>query len=107
MNYENYISSMVEGKNVGLVGWPQGVAFKHMSLQSALPPLKILQDALKAGTCRWKVLTPMERERILKNFEYMVEKGEAKVKPKKGAGTTGSRAAQRQRVRVPRGRGTG
>ncbi|KAJ7767579.1 hypothetical protein B0H14DRAFT_3509785 [Mycena olivaceomarginata] len=88
MNYENYISSMVEGKNVGLVGWPQGVAFKHMSLQSALPPLKILRDALKAGTCRWKVLTPTERERILKNFEDMVEKGEAKVKPKKGAGTT-------------------
>jgi hypothetical protein len=88
MNYENYISSMVEGKNVRLVGWPQGVAFKHMSLQSALPPLKILWDALKAGTCRWKVLTPTERERILKNFEDMVEKGEAKVKPKKGAGTT-------------------
>ncbi|KAJ7726584.1 hypothetical protein B0H14DRAFT_2641062 [Mycena olivaceomarginata] len=86
MNYENYINSMVEGKNVGLVGWPQGVAFKHMSLQSALPPLKILRDTLKAGTCRWKVLTLTERECILKNFEDMVEKEEAKVKPKKGAG---------------------
>ncbi|KAF8212964.1 hypothetical protein K438DRAFT_1566417, partial [Mycena galopus ATCC 62051] len=83
MNYENYINSMVEGKNVGLVGWPQGVAFKRMSLQSALPPLKILRDALKAGTCRWKVLTCTERERILENFEDMIEKGEAKVKPKK------------------------
>ncbi|KAJ7721084.1 hypothetical protein B0H14DRAFT_2642515 [Mycena olivaceomarginata] len=75
MNYENYISSMVEGKNVGLVGWPQGVAFKRMSLQSALPPLKILRDALKAGTCRWKVLTPTERERILKNFETWSRRG--------------------------------
>ncbi|KAJ7773543.1 hypothetical protein B0H14DRAFT_3589089 [Mycena olivaceomarginata] len=87
MNYD-YSSSMVEGKNVGLVGWPQGIAFKRMSLQSAFPPLKILRDALRAGTCRWKVLTPTERERILKNFEDMVEKGEVKVKPKKGAGTT-------------------
>jgi hypothetical protein len=78
MNYENYISSMVEGKDVGLVGWPQGVAFKSMSLQSALPPLKILRDALKAGTCRWKVLTPTERERILKNFEDMSRRGRRK-----------------------------
>ncbi|KAJ7689741.1 hypothetical protein B0H14DRAFT_2233747, partial [Mycena olivaceomarginata] len=76
MNYENYIRSMVEGKNIGLVGWPQGVAFKRMSLQSALPPLKILRDALTAGTCRWKVLTLTERQRILNNFEDMVEKGE-------------------------------
>ncbi|KAJ6592960.1 hypothetical protein B0H19DRAFT_1055620 [Mycena capillaripes] len=30
MNYDNYIKSIVEGKNVGLVGWPQGVAFKRI-----------------------------------------------------------------------------
>ncbi|KAJ7144073.1 hypothetical protein C8R44DRAFT_865070 [Mycena epipterygia] len=82
MNYENYMASMVEGKNIGLVGWPQGVELKRMSLQSALPPLKILRDALKAGTCRWKVLTPTERQRILNNFEDMVEKGQAKAKAK-------------------------
>ncbi|KAJ7194192.1 hypothetical protein GGX14DRAFT_576511 [Mycena pura] len=83
MNYENYIKSMVEGKNIGLIGWPQGVAFKRMSLQSALPPLKILRDALNAGSCRWKVLPPSERQRILDNFEDMVEKGEAPVKATK------------------------
>ncbi|KAJ7831317.1 hypothetical protein B0H14DRAFT_3464161 [Mycena olivaceomarginata] len=83
MNYENYIRSIVEGKNVGLVGWPQGVVFKRMSLQSAIPPLQILRDALRAGTCRWKVLTPTERERIIKNFEDMVEKEEVKVKARK------------------------
>ncbi|KAJ7111069.1 hypothetical protein C8R44DRAFT_585017, partial [Mycena epipterygia] len=54
MNYENYIRSMVEAKNIGLVGWPQGVTFKRMSLQSTILPLQILHDALKAGTCRWK-----------------------------------------------------
>ncbi|KAJ7816902.1 hypothetical protein B0H13DRAFT_1923245 [Mycena leptocephala] len=82
MNYENYIKSMVERKNIGLIGWPQEVAFKQMSLQSALPPLMILCDALNAGTCRWKVLTPTERQRILANFEDMVEKGEVQVKAK-------------------------
>ncbi|KAJ7807679.1 hypothetical protein B0H14DRAFT_2609475 [Mycena olivaceomarginata] len=70
MNYENYISPMVEVKNVRL----------------------ILRNALKVGTCQWKVVTPTERERILKNFEDMVEKREAKVKPKKGAGTTGRKS---------------
>ncbi|KAJ7817317.1 hypothetical protein B0H13DRAFT_2379764 [Mycena leptocephala] len=82
MNYENYIKSMVERKNIGLVGWPQEVAFKRMSLQSALPPLMILRDALNVGTCHWKVLTPTERQRILANFEDMVEKGEVQVKAK-------------------------
>ncbi|KAJ7721984.1 hypothetical protein B0H14DRAFT_3520468 [Mycena olivaceomarginata] len=68
MNYENYISSMVEGKNVGLVGWPQGVAFKTLR---GLPV-----DRASA---------PTERERILKNFEDMVEKGERRVRvPEEG-----------------------
>ncbi|KAJ7791101.1 hypothetical protein B0H13DRAFT_2394383 [Mycena leptocephala] len=66
MNYENYIKSMVERKNIGL----------------RTPALMILRDALNAGTCRWKVLTPTERQRILANFEDMVEKGEVQVKAK-------------------------
>ncbi|KAJ7096445.1 hypothetical protein C8R44DRAFT_585145, partial [Mycena epipterygia] len=56
MNYENYIKALVEGKNVGLVGWPEGVDFKRMSKQSAIGPLRILRDALKCGTCKWKIL---------------------------------------------------
>ncbi|KAJ7893587.1 hypothetical protein B0H13DRAFT_1886293 [Mycena leptocephala] len=101
MNYENYIKSMVEGKNIGLVGWPQEVAFKRMSLQSALPPLKILRDALNAGTCRWKVLTPTERQRILTNFEDMVEKGEVQVKAK--TARKSSRAATKKSSAKKRG----
>ncbi|KAJ7819083.1 hypothetical protein B0H14DRAFT_2293064, partial [Mycena olivaceomarginata] len=56
MNYESYIKSLVLGKNVGLVNWPQGVDFKRMSLQSAIGPLRILYNSLKCGTTRWKVL---------------------------------------------------
>ncbi|KAJ7123030.1 hypothetical protein C8R44DRAFT_528871, partial [Mycena epipterygia] len=56
MNYENYISAIVEGKNVGLVGWPKGVPFKRMSKQSAIGPLRLLHEALKCGTCKWKIL---------------------------------------------------
>ncbi|KAJ7821714.1 hypothetical protein B0H14DRAFT_2254418, partial [Mycena olivaceomarginata] len=52
MNY-NYIKAIVESKNVGLLGWPHGVYFKQMSLQSAIGQLRTLRDALKAGTCKW------------------------------------------------------
>ncbi|KAJ7473409.1 hypothetical protein FB451DRAFT_1035667, partial [Mycena latifolia] len=61
MNYENYISAIVEGKGFGLLGWPEEVAFKRMSKQSAIGPLRTLRDALKCGTCRWKVLSTGEK----------------------------------------------
>ncbi|KAJ7238537.1 hypothetical protein B0H12DRAFT_1237895, partial [Mycena haematopus] len=83
MNYDNYVKSLVEGKNVGLVGWPEGVDFKRMSLQSAVGPLRILRDALKCGTCRWKILTAGEKKRLLEQFDEMVKNGEAQQKTKK------------------------
>ncbi|KAJ7165724.1 hypothetical protein B0H12DRAFT_1246941 [Mycena haematopus] len=83
MNYDNYVKSLVEGKNVGLVGWPEGVDFKCMSLQSAVGPLRILRDALKCGTCRWKILTAGEKKRLLEQFDEMVKNGEAQQKTKK------------------------
>jgi hypothetical protein len=50
MNFKNYIKALVEGKNIGLVGWPDGVEFKRMSKQSKMGPLRILRDALQCGT---------------------------------------------------------
>jgi hypothetical protein len=55
MNFENYVNALVQGRDVKLVGWPEGVEFKRMSLQSSIGPLRRLHDALKAGTCRWKI----------------------------------------------------
>lgn len=97
MNYENYVKSLVEGKNVGLVGWPEDVDFKRMSKQSAIGPLRILRDALKCGTCKWKVLTAGEKSRLLAQFKEMVKKGEVtekvrKVKEKGGGRVTRTRA---------------
>ncbi|KAJ7885834.1 hypothetical protein B0H13DRAFT_2343103 [Mycena leptocephala] len=104
MNYENYIRSMVEAKNIGLVGWPQGVAFKHMSLQSAIPPLKILRDALQVGTCRWKILTPSERERILTNFKDMVKKGEVKVKARSSMRAATKKSSAQKKASTKKGK---
>ncbi|KAJ6463866.1 hypothetical protein DFH09DRAFT_1346988 [Mycena vulgaris] len=76
MNFENYIKALVEGKNMCLVGWPEGVDFKHMSLQSKIGPLRILRDALRCGTVRWKVLSAGEKKRLVDQFREMVKTGE-------------------------------
>ncbi|KAJ7439193.1 hypothetical protein B0H11DRAFT_2254127 [Mycena galericulata] len=107
MNYENYISAIVEGKNMGLLGWPEGVDFKRMSKQSAIGPLCILRDALRSGTCRWKVLTPGEKSRLLAQFEDMVKNGEAteKVRKKTEGRKVGAGAPARRSTRVKSTRG--
>ncbi|KAJ6554003.1 hypothetical protein DFH09DRAFT_1318663 [Mycena vulgaris] len=86
MNFENYIKSIVEGKNVGLVGWPEDVEFKCMSKQSKIGPLRTLRDALKCGTVRWKVLSAGEKRRLVEQFKEMVEKDEAQAKVGKARG---------------------
>ncbi|KAJ7742759.1 hypothetical protein B0H14DRAFT_3515076 [Mycena olivaceomarginata] len=80
MTYEGYINKLVRGKGVGLVNWPEGVDFKHMSLQSVIGPLEKLLDSLKCGTTRWKVLTAGEKQQLIAQYEEMVEQGEVKVK---------------------------
>jgi hypothetical protein len=88
MNYDNYIKAIVEAKNVGLLGWPHGVYFKRMSLQSAIGPLCTLRDVLKAGTCKWAILSARQKKQLLADFKEMVANGEAteKVAKPKGKG---------------------
>ncbi|KAJ7866549.1 hypothetical protein B0H14DRAFT_3442257 [Mycena olivaceomarginata] len=80
MNYDNYIKAIVETKNVGLLGWPHGVYFKRMSLQSAIGPLCTLRDALKARTCKWVILSARQKKQLLSDFKEMVANGEATEK---------------------------
>ncbi|KAJ7712602.1 hypothetical protein B0H14DRAFT_3523839 [Mycena olivaceomarginata] len=86
MNSENYVKAIVEALNVGLLGWPKGVDFKRMSKQSAIGPLRTLRNALKAGTCRWAILTASQKKQLLSEFKKMVENGEATEKEQKGRG---------------------
>ncbi|KAJ7462184.1 hypothetical protein B0H11DRAFT_2241336 [Mycena galericulata] len=83
MNYDSYIKVLVQGQNLGLLGWPKGVEFKRMSKQSAIGPLRTLRDALKSGDCHWKVLTAGEKSRLVAQFKEMVERGEATEKVRK------------------------
>ncbi|KAJ7809729.1 hypothetical protein B0H14DRAFT_2379578 [Mycena olivaceomarginata] len=97
MNYESYIKSLVLGKNVGLMNWPQGVDFKRMSLQSAIGPLRILYDSLKCRTTRWKVLSAAEKKQLMENHNAMVAAGDVWEKkrnsrPKRTASKRGEHA---------------
>ncbi|KAJ7134940.1 hypothetical protein C8R43DRAFT_1132858 [Mycena crocata] len=85
MNFENYINTLVLGKNIGLVNWRHGVEFKHMSLQSSIGPLRTLRDALKNGTCHWMTLQDGERKQLLDQWKDMLVNGEAKEPVKKSA----------------------
>jgi hypothetical protein len=89
MNYENYILKLVHGKGVGLVNWPEGVDFKHMSLQSAVGPLQTLLNSLKCGTMQWKVLTSAEKQKLIEQYDKMVKRGDVKVKEKTKGGRRG------------------
>ncbi|KAJ6524087.1 hypothetical protein DFH09DRAFT_1329613 [Mycena vulgaris] len=93
INFENYIKALVEGKNVGLVWWPEGVDFKCMSLQSKIGPLRILRDALRCGTVRWKVLSAGEKKRLVDQFREMVKMGE--VQKKAGKAKTARKGSSR------------
>lgn len=104
MNYENYIPSLVQGKNVGLINWPQGVTFKRMSKQSAIGPLHTLRDALKCGTCKWKVLSTKEKAKLIKQYDEMVESGEITKKvPNERAKKSAPNAAPRKSGRLVKG----
>ncbi|KAJ7495251.1 hypothetical protein FB451DRAFT_1163990 [Mycena latifolia] len=96
MNYENYISAIVEGKNLGLIGWPHGVKFQRMSKQSAIGPLSKLRDVLRDGTCHWKVLKGAEKARLVAQFKEMVVTGEATEKQRKPRARKSKKAADEQ-----------
>ncbi|KAJ7065909.1 hypothetical protein B0H15DRAFT_958482 [Mycena belliarum] len=57
--------------------------FKRMSKQSAIGSLRKLRDALRCGTCHWKVLKGGEKARLVAQFEDMVANGEATEKVRK------------------------
>jgi hypothetical protein len=60
MNYSNYEMSVVEAYGVHLVGWPHSVKFINPSNIGTIGDIRKLQDALKARTCYWAVLSPAE-----------------------------------------------
>ncbi|KAG1775591.1 hypothetical protein EV702DRAFT_972681 [Suillus placidus] len=60
VNYSNYETAIVETYGIRLVGWPQGVTFISPSNISTMGDIHKLWDVLKAQTCYWFALSPVE-----------------------------------------------
>ncbi|KAJ7681539.1 hypothetical protein B0H14DRAFT_3678214 [Mycena olivaceomarginata] len=80
MNFQNYIKTLVLGRGVGLLVWPDGVDFKRMGKQSSLAPLRILYDHLKDGRTKWVKLSRKQQDKIVEEFKEMVQEGKFEEK---------------------------
>ncbi|KAF8198232.1 hypothetical protein K438DRAFT_1584066 [Mycena galopus ATCC 62051] len=76
MNYERYIKVVVLGYGCALLGWPHSVNFTSPTNISTVDDMRTLRDALKDGTCRWKVLSTAEKEKWRLEYDEKVESGE-------------------------------
>ncbi|KAF8217885.1 hypothetical protein K438DRAFT_1747142 [Mycena galopus ATCC 62051] len=76
MNYKRYMRVIVLGYGVILVGWPKSVEFTSLTNICSIDDLQMLYEALKDGTCRWKVLTAAEKEKRKKEYEEKIALGE-------------------------------
>ncbi|KAJ7874664.1 hypothetical protein B0H14DRAFT_3437479 [Mycena olivaceomarginata] len=75
-----------------------------MSKQSAISPLRTLRDALKAGTCRWAVLSTSQKKKLLADFQEMVDEGKATQKSAKLRGKAKPKQAGEPRTSTRAGR---
>ncbi|KAG1726726.1 uncharacterized protein EDB91DRAFT_1061490 [Suillus paluster] len=81
MNYNNYETSVIETYGVRLVGWPHGVKFTSPSNIGTVGDIRKLQDALKARTCYWAVLSPAEVKAHASELDTRRSAGEVVRKP--------------------------
>ncbi|KAF8133143.1 hypothetical protein K438DRAFT_1458022, partial [Mycena galopus ATCC 62051] len=102
MNYERYMRVIVLGYGVILVGWPKSVNFTSPTNICSIDDLRTLYEALKDGTCRWKVLTAKEKEKWKKDYEEKIASGEIVEQPRKERGDKGEQRGSNLRTRGKR-----
>ncbi|KAG2034068.1 hypothetical protein BDR03DRAFT_825687, partial [Suillus americanus] len=82
MNYSNYETSIVETYGVCIVGWPDGVKFISPSNIGTVGDIRKLRDALKAHTCYWATLSPVEVKAHASKLATRCSAGEVVRKPR-------------------------
>ncbi|KAG2036153.1 hypothetical protein BDR03DRAFT_842823, partial [Suillus americanus] len=83
MNYSNYETSIIKTYRVRLVGWPDGVKFISPSNIGTIGDIRKLWDALKAHTCYWTTLLPVEVKAYASKLSMRRSAGEVVRKPQK------------------------
>lgn len=90
MNYNNYNTAIIETYAVQLVGWPPGINFISPSNIGTVGEIRRIRDALKARTCYWTTLTPVEVKTHTTNLNERRSAGEIVKKPRKKRSDAGT-----------------
>ncbi|KAG1877291.1 hypothetical protein F4604DRAFT_1580827 [Suillus subluteus] len=98
MNYSNYETAVVETYAVRLIGWPASIKFINPSNIGTVGDIRKLRDALKARTCYWTALTPVEVKAHTAELDVRRSAGEVVRKPRKKRSDAGG---SRKRKALP------
>ncbi|KAG1729474.1 hypothetical protein EDD22DRAFT_1015222 [Suillus occidentalis] len=98
MNYSNYETAVVETYAVQLIGWPASIKFINPSNIGTVGDIRKLRDALKARTCYWAALTPVEVKAHTAELNVRRLAGEVVRKPRKKRSDAGG---SRKRKALP------
>ncbi|KAI5999941.1 hypothetical protein EDD15DRAFT_2160115, partial [Pisolithus albus] len=85
---------------IDILGWPEGVPFQSPHTITNAEHLRILRDALKAGTCRWAYMSRQNLEQFQDQLKERRGAGELVGKPRKKRSDAG-----RKRRRIALGKG--
>ncbi|KAK6977267.1 hypothetical protein R3P38DRAFT_2438100, partial [Favolaschia claudopus] len=106
MNYERYIQSVVLSYGCELIGWPKDVDWGPPNKISTVEKIRKLRDALKDGSCRWKVLNEKEKKRWRALYEEKVSSGEIVSEGRKKRSDSGkSRGPNKRTIGKAEGKG--
>ena len=95
MNYTNYKTNVVIKYKVKLVGWPLEKFASPYSIYT-VDELRNLCDALRCGSCYWKVLSTREVSQYVKDIEERVAAGEVIGKKRKSMSDKGTKKGARK-----------
>ena len=96
MHYTKYKEEIVQRYGIELQGWTYEKIMNPSLLSSSLPPLRALQDALMAGTCKFVKLSTSERKEHEAAYMAKVASGEVEVCKRKRRSDAGVRKRSKQ-----------
>src|SRR6266567_5305466 len=91
MHYTRYEEEIVQRYGIELQGWTYEKLMNPSTLSSSLPPLKVLHDALVAGTCKFVKLTAAERKAREAAYMAKIALGEVELRKCKRRSDAGVR----------------
>lgn len=83
MQYVNYERAIVLRLGVELQGWTHPMWANPSELSTSLPPLQILFDAIKDGSCKFVKLTREECKAREVEYQHKIKAGQVQVSMRK------------------------